>query len=78
MKIWLTEIKALDPFTNEMKTWGGDNVEAPTFKMAQQWCNENKGYLKVIGELIAEIPCKEGTYEADFSKTVDYENTQNN
>lgn len=23
MRIWLTEIKALDPFTNEMKTWDG-------------------------------------------------------
>lgn len=78
MKIWLTEIKALDPLTDEMKTWGGDNVAAPTFQMAQQWCNENKGYLKVIGEFIAEIPCKEGTYEADFSKMVDYDNTQNN
>lgn len=78
MKIWITEIKALDPASGEMKTWGGDNVEAPTFEMAQNWCNENKGYLKVIGELIAEIPCKAGTYEADFSKIIDYDNKQNN
>jgi len=78
MKIWITEIKALDPASGEMKTYGGDNIEAPTFQMAQNWCNENKGYLKVIGELIAEIPCKKGTYEADFSKMVDYDKTQNN
>jgi hypothetical protein len=70
MKKWITEIRALDPISGEMKTYGGDNVEAPTFQMAQNWCNENKGYLKVIGELIAEIPCKKGTYEADFSKIV--------
>lgn len=78
MKIWVTEIKALEGRTGEMKTWCGENVEAPTCELAQQWCDENKGYLKVIGELVAEIPCKEGTCEADFSKMVDYENIQNN
>lgn len=78
MKLWVTEIKALDPHTGEMKTWGGDEVEAPTHELAQAWCDQNKGYLKVIGELVAEIPCKEGTYEADFDKMIDYENTQNN
>jgi len=78
MRVWLTEIKAICPNTGELKTWGGDNVEAPTFEMAQIWCNENKGYLKVIGELIAEIPCKENSFEPDFSKMIDYENTRNN
>lgn len=78
MKKWCTEIKALDACTGEMKTWAGDEVEAPTYELAQEWCNNNKGYLKVIGELITEIPCKKGTYEADFSKMVDYENIQNN
>lgn len=78
MKTWATEIKAICPLTGKLKTYGGDNVEAPTWAMAQQWCNENKGYLKVIGELIAEIPCKEGTFEADFNKSIDYEKTQNN
>ena len=78
MKIWCTEIKALDAKTDEMKTWGGDEVEAPTFELAQKWCDENKGYLKVIGELIAEIPCKKNTYEPDFNNTIDYEKQQLN
>jgi hypothetical protein len=78
MKIWVTEIRAKDARTGEMKTWCGDNVEAPTLELAQEWCDNNKGYLKVIGELVAEIPCKPGTYEADFSKQVDYDNIQNN
>jgi hypothetical protein len=78
MKIWVTEIKALEAITGKMKTWGGENVEAPTWELAQKWCDENKGYLKVIGELVAEIPCKEGTYEADFSKMIDYEKIKNN
>lgn len=78
MKLWCTEIRALDAMTGEMKTWGGDTIEAPTFNLAQQWCNENKGYLKVIGELVAEIPCKENTYEPDWKNKIDYDNIQNN
>jgi len=78
MKLWCTEIKALEAKTGEMKTWGGEHVQAPTWELAQQWCDENRGYLKVIGELVAEIPCKEGSYEPDFDKIVDYENQQLN
>lgn len=78
MKLWCTEIKALDPHTGEMKTWCGDNIPAPTWAMAQKWCDENKGYLNVVGELVAEIPCKPGTYEPDWDNMTDYENIQNN
>jgi len=78
MKIWLTEFKAADAKTGEMKTWGGENVTAPSWELAQQWCYDNRGYLKVIGELVAEIPCKEGTYEPDFDNMIDYENQQLN
>ena len=78
MKLWCTEIKALEAATGEMKTWCGDNIEAPTWRLAQEWCDNNKGYLKVVGELIAEIPCKENSYEADFDKIIDYEIIQNN
>lgn len=78
MKIWLTEFKAPDARTGVIKTWCGENVEAPTSDLAQEWCYKNRGYLKVIGELVAEIPCKEGTYEPDFNKMIDYENRQLN
>lgn len=78
MKTWVTEIMALEAKTGEMKKWCGDEVQAPTYELAQQWCDNNKGYLKVIGELVTEIPCKEGTYEPDFENMVDYENIQNN
>ena len=78
MNIWLTEIKAIHPHTGDMLTWGGDNIEAPTWKLAQQWCDENRGYLKVVGQLVSEIPCKEGTFEADWDNMTDYENASNN
>lgn len=74
MKIWITEIKAIDPQSGELKTWGGDNVIALSHEDAQQWCNDNKGYLKVIGELIAEIPCKDGSLEPDFKNMTEYDN----
>lgn len=78
MKKWCTEIKALEASTDEMKTWCGEHVEAPTWELAQKWCDNNKGYLKVIGELIAEIPCKEGTYKPDWDNITDYETIKNN
>ncbi|MFD2922019.1 hypothetical protein ACFS6H_20025 [Terrimonas rubra] len=78
MKLWTTEIKAIDPLTGELKTWFGDYVQAPTFELAQQWCEKNKGYLKVTGELIAEIPFKEGTDEPDWGKKVDFDVIYNN
>lgn len=78
MKKWATEIKALDAKTGEMKTWCGDNVDAPTWELAQEWCDKNKGYLKVVGELIAEIPCKENSLEPDWEKMIDYETINQN
>lgn len=78
MKIWITELKALEVKSGIMKTWGGENVTAPTIELAQRWCDENRGYLKVIGELAAEIPCKQGSYEPDFNNMVDYENIKLN
>jgi hypothetical protein len=78
MKIFCTEIRAIDPHTGEMKTWCGENIEALSFNDAVKWCRENMGYLKVLGELAVEIPCKEGTYEPDFENMIDYEKPQLN
>lgn len=73
MRLWVTEFKALDAKTGELKTWGGENIPALTWKMAQEWCYNNAGHLKVIGELVAEIPCIGNTYEPDWKNMVDYE-----
>jgi len=50
-----------------------ENVRAISWELAQEWCYENRGHLVVTGELIAEIPCKEGTYEPDWDNMIDYE-----
>lgn len=76
MKLWVTEIRAIDPRTGGMKKWCGPNVPGINLIDAERYCQENGlGYCKVIGELIAEIPCKEGAYEPDFKNMVDYEAT---
>ncbi len=78
MKTFLTELKAIDPKDGQLKTYAGRNIKALTRGLAQQWCDENEGYLTVVGELVSEIPCKTGTLEADFSKKVDYIDTSLN
>lgn len=78
MKLWCTEFKAICARTGELKEYVGENVPGLNMTDAQNWCYENRGYLTVVGELVAEIPCKEGTYKPDWDKKMDYENIQNN
>lgn len=78
MKKWVTEIKALEAATGQMKKWCGPNVEAPTHELAQDWCDNNMGYLKVVGELVCEIPCLPGTHDPDWENMVDYDVQQQN
>lgn len=79
MRIWCTEIEAKDPFTGQLKKWCGPDVPGINVADAERYCQENGlGYCKIAGELVAEIPCKKGTYEPDFKNMIDYENTQNN
>lgn len=75
MKLWVTKISAYDTKTGQLKIWCGPEVPGLTHKDAEDYCqNHGLGYCKVIGELIAEIPCKPGTHEPDFNKKIDYEN----
>ena len=72
--VWATEIKALCPHSGELLTWGGPQIEAFTMVEAQQWCDENMGYLKVIGRLTMTIPAKQdedGNYYPDWDGAVD-------
>lgn len=79
MKTWVTLIKALDPVTGLMKTWSGPNVPGINHDDATRYCQQNElGYCQVIGELVAEIPCKKGTHEPDWENQIDYEIIKNN
>ena len=71
--IFLTELIAKDPLTGELKKFGGPDIEAPTWSIAQQYCQDNGlGYLKVVGKKVAEIPTDDN-YNPQFDKMVDYE-----
>lgn len=73
MKYFTTQIKAICPIHKELFTWVGPHVPGIDIKSAQKYCDENGlGYCTVIGELVAEIPCKKGTNKPDFNKTIDY------
>lgn len=51
-KVWLTEIKAIKPGTNELRTYGGPNVPGISISDAELYCQQNGlGYCTVIGEL---------------------------
>lgn len=78
MKKWATEFRAIDPKDGELKTWVGEPVEAPSWGLAQEWCYNNMGHLKVVGELVCEIPCIPGTYLPDFKNKIDFDTTSLN
>ncbi len=58
MKVWKTEIRAIDPVDGRIKTWGGIAVMGDTRRSAQENCRlHGHGYLKVteyIGEFVNE------------------------
>lgn len=69
---WCTEFKAIESSSGKLKTYGGENIPSLTLDLAQKWCDKNKPWLKVIGKLVSEIPCKNG-YEPDFDNQIDYQ-----
>lgn len=76
MKLYTTTIRAVKPGTeDDLRTYSGPNVPGISFADAQAYCENNGlGYCLVDGELVAEIPCKPGTLEADWDNAIDYSN----
>ena len=67
MRLYNTEIRAIDPATGELRTFAGPAVQGFTAKHAQAWCNQNElGYCKVLG-LISVLIMEDGT-EVDIEK----------
>lgn len=74
MDLYTTTIRAISPIDGELRTYVGPNVPGISFADAQNYCEKNGlGYCKVEGLLVAEIPCKQGTYEPDWDNMIDYE-----
>lgn len=75
MNIYVTEICAIDPQDGSMKRYEGPNVPGISTSDAEAYCQNNGlGYCKIIGTLVAEIPCNTGTFDPDFSRQINYDN----
>ena len=75
MQLWVTEIRAIDPTTSQMTTWGGPNVPGINLQDAEDYCQRNGlGYCKVMGRLIGEVPALfNDPAKPDWRKYIDYE-----
>ena len=79
MKLWQTAIDAIDPADGLLKTWVGPHVPGITKAVAEWYCQQNGlGYLRIVGELVKEIPCIKGSDRPDWGKAIDFENERNN
>jgi hypothetical protein len=54
LRKFVTEVRAVDPVDERLKTFSGLDIEAISFELAEQWCRENLAYCKVVGELLVD------------------------
>lgn len=67
-------MEVINQRTKEIHVVIGPRVIAPTREAAQELLDKYNFHYLILGdELIAEIPCIEGTHEPDWKKMVDYE-----
>lgn len=68
-KIWLTEVNAICPKTDKLKTFAGQNVMAESQDEAEKYCESNGlGYLKIIG--VIDIDEIEPTSKMNFNSII--------
>lgn len=44
-----TQLKAVDLKTGELSIWRGRDIYTDTLEQAQEWVDNNAGYLEIIG-----------------------------
>ena len=54
-KLYATEINAKEASTGRMANWAGPYVRSISPQVAQDWCDKNIGYLKVIPDNLVEM-----------------------
>jgi hypothetical protein len=78
MKLWITQIHALDPVDGSYKQWSGPKVPGETSEEAIEYCRNNGfGYCEVIGEWVEDIPYTDPT-DTTFDVNFNYELTSDN
>lgn len=79
MPIFLTGMKVWDRVLNQFVSIEGQRIEAPTWQLAEEiLIKEDLRWLKITGELIAEIPCKKNSFNPDWKNGIDYKKIQQN
>lgn len=79
MPFFCTQMQVVNQKTKELVWIDGMRIEAPTWELAQEIIDkENYNYLIITGQLIKEIPCKEGSFEPDWKNAIDYQKTNMN
>ena len=73
LNTYITELKAICPIDGTLKTWAGQNIQALSFSDAERICQTNgMGYLKVVGQLVSEIPYDPQTNEIKWDAAKEY------
>ncbi|WP_312306218.1 hypothetical protein [Chryseobacterium sp.] len=79
MPFYCTQMQVVNQETKELVWVDGMRIEAPTWELAQEILDkDNYHYLKITGKLVAEIPCKKGSFEPDWKNAVDYDKLNQN
>lgn len=79
MKLWDTQMQVLNQETKELCWVEGMRVRAFTREKARAILDKYDYHYLVFGdEIVAEIPCKPGTYDPDWDKMIDYEVIRDN
>lgn len=66
-----TEFRAIDNASGDMCTYGGPQIIAITWAEAENICEKNYPWLKVIGRVTSIVPSKpDNIYEPDYDKEV--------
>lgn len=79
MPFFCTQMQVVNQETKELIWIDGMRIEAPNWDLAQEIIDkEDYNYLIITGQLVAEIPCKEGTCEPDWKNAIDYQKTSMN
>lgn len=73
MNLYATKFTAICATSGKLKDYGGPHVQGITLDDAQAWCQINAGHLVVLGRVLSETPCKEGSCEPDFANRIDYD-----
>lgn len=77
MNYYTTELEAIEPISGELRTFCGPHIPAISWSKAEEFCQERGfGYLRVTGQLIAELGTKvdeDGFVVPDWDNRKDYD-----